>query len=90
MTRFALLTICCTMVPVMGMQTAAAQENGASNGAVDTEITWAGLQNSVQNVNLRLTGLTALIKQITLCNNQRKFYAPTVGGRDSNGCVAPV
>jgi hypothetical protein len=65
---------------------AAAQERTAGQ-AMDAQINWAALKNSIDLVSNQNKAIAALLDRMQACNALKMIYAPG-NGADANGCIS--
>jgi len=80
MKTLSLLTLC-LLVPA-----AYAQERTAT-GPLQTEASWAALQNRIDATNGNVAALRIEVEAMKKCNNQKKIHAPQSADADADGCI---
>lgn len=56
-------------------------------GSLKQEASWTALKNQITSTQAKLELQRALLEQVVLCNNKKRFYAPGAGA-DGQGCAA--
>lgn len=70
------LHIILAALAVMAAGSAAAQERSAGQ-AYDAQVNWASLKGMFDKIDAQNKVLAATLAQVSACNSQKKFYAPS-------------
>lgn len=84
MKTFPLLATLCLLIPATF-----AQERTVG-GPLQTEASWAALQNRIEATNGNVATLRADVDAMKKCNLMGKIHAPGVEGADANGCKSTM